>query len=177
MSPRRGGLHGAGRACVACACVLGCATTSTGATDADVARGRQASETGAAIVTTECARCHGRRGQGIADAPAILGPRALPEYARESPPSGIPGVQDPQMAEIEQRTEPAGAKMRLPFRTALDVYNFVSQHNRGPRIRSPQAKAAHDWAAVTFLLAAVGADLPAGGLTADNAGSVPLPHR
>jgi hypothetical protein len=156
---------------------VGCATSSVGATDADLARGRGASQDGAAIVGRECTRCHGQRGQGISDAPAILGPGSMPEYARDNPPSGIPGVQDPQQAQIEQQTNPTGAKFRPPFRTALDVYDFVSRHNRGPRIRSPQAKVAHDWAVVTFLLAADGAQLPAGGLTADTAASVPLPHR
>jgi hypothetical protein len=113
----------------------------------------------------------------VGDAPAILGPGALPEYPRENAPSGMRGVQDLQQAEIEQQTRRTGATLRSPFRNAADVYAFVRNHGRGPRLRSPEVKAAHDWAVVAFLLVAQGAQLPAGGLTADNASAVSIPER
>jgi hypothetical protein len=158
-------------------CSLGCTTSYVGATDAELARGHDVASEGAALFAKECASCHGRRGQGVSDAPAVLGPGALPEYPRDNPASGVPGIQDPQQAEVEQRTRRTGSKLRPPFRTAADLYAFVGGHGRGPRLRSPEARAAHDWTLVTFLMAVQGAQLPAEGLSADNASAVPLPQR
>jgi mono/diheme cytochrome c family protein len=155
----------------------GCATLPVGATDAELAHGDQSAPRGAMVFASECARCHGRRGQGVADAPAILGPGALPEYQRENPGSGVRGLHDPQQMEIEQQTQRTGAKMRRPFRNAWDVYAFVRTHGHGPRFRTPDAKAAHDWAAVTFLMATQGAQLPLLGLTEENASTVTVPQR
>jgi mono/diheme cytochrome c family protein len=156
---------------------LGCASSTFGATDADLARGKEATSGGAALFARECVRCHGRHGEGIADAPAILGPGALPEYPRENPPSGVRGVQDPQQAEIAQQTRRTGALMRGTFRNAWDVYVFVKGHLGTRRFPTPAARDEHDWSLVTFLLAADGAQLPAGGVTADNANSLPVPRR
>ncbi len=36
------------------------------------------------VFTNECANCHGQRGEGLASAPPILGPGALPEYPRDT---------------------------------------------------------------------------------------------
>src|SRR5215203_2324929 len=38
---------------------FGCATGQTGATDADLTRGRDQANPGAAIFVTECSKCHG----------------------------------------------------------------------------------------------------------------------
>jgi hypothetical protein len=86
-------------------------------------------------------------------------------------------VVDPTQAEIDQETHRTGSKLRGPFRTAADLYSFVRVHAIGRRYPTPDAKAAHDWAVVTFLLATQGARLPTGGLTSDNATTVPVPHR
>jgi hypothetical protein len=171
------GLRGAHLACLALGwSFCGCATLSIGATDADLARGLAATSEGARLFGGECARCHGRRGQGIADAPAVLGPGALPEFPRNEGSSGIPGVQDGQQGEIDQRMHRTGAVSRGPFRDASDVYAFVTVH-RGFRFKTPIAKAAHDWALVTFLMAADGAAVPSEGITPDNAGSITLPRK
>jgi mono/diheme cytochrome c family protein len=163
-------------ALIALAGSLACATSSVGATDADLARGRSSTSDGAGLFAGECASCHGRRGQGFRDAPAILGPGALPEYPRDNPTSGMPGVQDLEQAEVDQRTRRAGAGIRAPFRNASDVYGFVSVH-RNPRFKTPAAKASHDWALVTFLMAANGANIPDEGLTPENAGTVTIPRK
>jgi mono/diheme cytochrome c family protein len=155
---------------------LGCATSSLGATDADLARGRSSTSEGAGVYAGECAGCHGRRGQGVGDAPAILGPGTLSEYPRDNPTSGVPGVQDLEQGEIDQRTHRAGAVGRMPFRNALDVYGFVTVH-RSKRFKTPAAKTAHDWAVVTFLMAANGAPIPDQGLTPENAGTVTIPRK
>ena len=78
--------------------------------------------------------------------------------------SGIPGVQDGQQGEIDQRMHRTGAVSRGLFRDASDVQAFVSVH-RGFRFKTPIAKAAHDWALVTFLMAADGAVVPSEGVT------------
>jgi hypothetical protein len=162
--------------CLGLSCAVGCATGSLGATDADLARGQASTSEGATFYAGECARCHGRRGQGIADTPPVFGPGALPEFPRENATTGVPGVQDPQQAEIEQRTRRTGAASRGPFRNAWDLYAFVSVH-RGFRFKTPAAKAAHDWALVTFLMATNGAAIPGVGITPDNASTVTIPRK
>jgi mono/diheme cytochrome c family protein len=163
--------------CLGCTCWLACAVSSIGPTDAELARGRDGAPEGAALFAGQCARCHGRRGEGVADAPAILGPGALPEYPRDQPASGIPGVQDPQQMEIDQQTRRTGSRLRGPFRNAMDVVAFVDAHLREPRLHAGAQKTAQDWAIVTFLMATRGTPIPAGGLTPDNASSVPLLQR
>lgn len=154
---------------------VACGAGALGATDADLARAREATSRGAEVFVKKCVRCHGRHGEGFTDAPPILGRGALPEYPRERPPTGVPGVQDPELQDVEQQTRRTGEGERYPFRTELDVYNFVSTHPRESR-KGP-ARADDDWAVVTFLAAAQGAALPAEGLTPDNADSIPVPRK
>ena len=155
--------------------LLGCGAGAVGATDAELARARDVSSRGGVVFAHDCASCHGRHGEGLAEAPPILGPRALPEYPSERPATGVPGVQDPQQMEAEQQTRRAGSGMRFPFRDVLDVYTYVSTHpglsRRGP------AKANDDWAVTTFLMAVQGAALPDEGVTANNAASMAIPRR
>ena len=89
-----------------------CRVSPLGATDPELERGRSASSRGARLFASECARCHGRHGEGMGDRPAILGPRALPVYAREAPASGIPGVYDLQELQIESQTRRTGPPVR-----------------------------------------------------------------
>lgn len=154
--------------------LLACGAGAVGATDADLARAREVTSRGAVVFVHDCASCHGRHGEGLAEAPPILGPRALPEYPRERPPTGVQGVLDPQLMEAEQQTRRTGSGMRYPFRSVLDVYTYVSTH---PDLsRRGRAKADDDWAVTAFLMAAQGAAFPAGGLSADSAASMPIPR-
>jgi len=153
---------------------LGCAATQTGATTADLARARDQAAQGATTYASECAQCHGQRGEGVGSAPAILGIGALPEYPRSSGP-GDPTITDPQQLQIQMQTRPAGAASRDSFRNAQDLYNFTS--TQMPKAHPGQLKQDSYWAVVSFLLAAQGASLPAGGISPANASSILIPRR
>jgi hypothetical protein len=154
--------------------LLGCAVTQMGATAADLARARDQAAAGATTFAGECARCHGQRGEGLAGAPSLLGRGALPEYPRAGG-SGDPAFIDAQQLQIEMQARPAGAAWRDPFRNAQDLFSFTSTHM--PKEHAGELKQGDYWAVVSFLLAAQGATLPAGGIGPANARSIPIPKR
>ncbi len=154
-------------------CLLGCAATPSGATPVDVARGRSKTAQGADVFANECARCHGPRGEGLAGAPAILGPGALPLYPRENASAGSFAMSDPNQIQIQQNTRPAGAPQRDPFRNAESLYGFVKTHL--PKSRASALKPNDNWDVVTFMLAVQGSNLPPEGVTQSNAGSITIP--
>jgi mono/diheme cytochrome c family protein len=153
--------------------VLGCAATPSGATPVDLARGRSTTAQGAEVFANECARCHGPRGEGLAGAPSVLGPGALPLYPRDNASAGSFAMSDPEQLQIQQQTRPAGAPWRDPFRNAESFYGFVSNHL--PRSRASALKPNDYWAVVTFMLSVQGSNLPSEGVTASNAGSITIP--
>jgi len=155
--------------------LLGCAVTQLGATAADLARAQDQAAAGATTYAAECAKCHGQRGEGLASAPALMGPGALPEYPRNRGGSGDPGFIDGQQLQIEAQARPAGAAWRDPFRNAQDLYSYTSTHM--PQSHAGELKPGDYWAVVNFLLAAQGATLPAGGIGPANASSIQIPRR
>jgi mono/diheme cytochrome c family protein len=164
-----------GSAFVVCGLVgLGCAAVQLGATPADLDRARGQSNRGATVFGSECAHCHGLRGEGVGSAPAILGPGALPEYPRALVGSTDPAQSDPQLLQIEAQARPAGAASRDQFRNAQDLFNFTSTHMpKGNAGRLPRDY----WAVVSFMLAVQGANVPASGLGPANASSILIPAR
>jgi mono/diheme cytochrome c family protein len=154
---------------------VGCATTKSGATPDEIARAHDQSAQGASVFTNECASCHGGRGEGLASAPAILGPGALPEYPRDTGGVGDPTITDPQLIQIQAQTRPAGAPWRDPLRNAQDLYTFTTTHL--PKSRAANLKDADYWAVVSFMLAVQGVSLPSGGIGPSNAPSIPIPKR
>jgi mono/diheme cytochrome c family protein len=155
--------------------LLGCAVTQLGATAADLARAQDQAAAGATTYAAECAKCHGQRGEGLASAPALMGPGALPEYPRNRGGSGDPGFIDGQQLQIEAQARPAGAAWRDPIRNAQDLYSYTSTHM--PQSHAGELKPGDYWAVVNFLLAAQGATLPAGGIGPANASSIQIPRR
>ena len=153
---------------------LGCAATQLGATPAQLAQARGQSEQGASVFASQCAKCHGERGEGIGSTPDVLGPGALPEYPRDSGSGGGP-LTDPQLLQIEAQARPAGAAWRDPFRNAQDLYDFTRTHM--PKGHTGELKPADTWAVVSFILAAQGASLPTGGIGPANASSIQIPRR
>jgi hypothetical protein len=150
-----------------------CAATKLGATDADFAKARAATNTGADVFSQECARCHGEHGEGLAGASPILGPGALPEFPRDSSgPSST--IQDPQQIQIQIQSRPAGAPWRDPFRNVQDLYDFTSGHM--PKSRAAVLKPDDYWAVMTFIVAAQGGQVPPGGINAGNAREIPIPR-
>ena len=165
-----------GGAFVMCGLIgLSCAATQLGATPADLAQARGQFEPGAQLFANECAKCHGQRGEGIGSAPAILGSGVLPEYPRSSLSGSDPALSDPQLLQLEMQSRPAGAAWRDPFHNAQDLFNFTSTHM--PKGRAGDLKPAEHWAVVSFLLAAQGARLPAGGVDPASASAIPIPRR
>jgi cytochrome c len=154
---------------------LGCAATQIGATPDDLARARSQAQQGAMTYGAECASCHGQRGEGLASAPAIMGPGALPEYPRNTGGAGDPTITDPQLIQLQAQTRPQGAAWRDPFRNAQDLYTFTTTHL--PKSRATALTPADYWAVVSFLLAAQGAPLPPAGLEPTNAATVMIPKR
>jgi mono/diheme cytochrome c family protein len=172
----RNSLWSLGRAFIACGLIgLGCAATQLGATTADLTQGRGQSEQGSKVFADNCAKCHGQRGEGVGNAPDVLGPGALPEYPRNTVSSSDPALSDPQMLQLEAQARPAGAAWRDPFRTAQDLFSFTSTHM--PKEHVADLKPAEQWAVVSFMLAVQGANLPAGGIGPANAGSIQIPRR
>jgi cytochrome c553 len=153
---------------------LGCATTQLGAPPEDLSRAREQAGQGATVFANECASCHGQRGEGLANAGAILGSGALPEYPR-SEGVGDPTVTDPQLIQIQAQSRPAGAAWRDPFRNAQDLFTFTLTHL--PKSHATALKDGDYWAVVGFMLAVQGAGLPQGGIGPANAASIPIPKR
>jgi hypothetical protein len=148
-----------------------CASLRLGATDVQLATGHDRAPSGASVFAAECVRCHGQKGEGVAGSFAIFGPGSLPEFPRDT---STAVVSDPQQIMIAQQTRPEGAPWRDPFRNAQDLFNFVKIHL--PKDRTAQMKTDDYWAVVTFIFAVRGADVPAGGINADNARDLPIPR-
>jgi len=152
--------------------VTECAATRFGANEVDLARARGMTARGADLFAKECADCHGQRGEGLAQSPAILGPGALPTYPRDTAGVGSMAINDPEQQRIRQQTRPAGSPWRDPFRTAQDLFDFLKTH---PAKKRADSVSPDDyWALVTFMSAAHGSDVPVGGVNADNSSSVTI---
>jgi hypothetical protein len=147
-----------------------CATTPAGATDANLAKAKNQASQGAGIFARECASCHGERGEGRARAPAIIGFGALPLYPRDS--ASSPAFTDPAQLQIQAQSRPPGVSSRDPFRTAQDLYNYVSTRMPLPKSRVGSLKPEEYWAIINFILTAHGSKVPEGGVTPSNAGGV-----
>jgi hypothetical protein len=164
-----------GAAFVASTPLCACSAQELGATASQLASAQARASLGANRFAGECARCHGASGAGLAGAPAILGPGALPEYPREAAPSGIPGFKDPEQMQIDSLTRHLGVPLRERFRTAEDLLSFLASHRRAER--GVDANGDDGRAIVSFMVAAQGGPLPPEGVTGDNADALAIPHR
>lgn len=151
-----------------------CASTPRGATDANFAKAQSGAAQGWDLFHIQCAGCHGDRGQSTGGAPRIMGPGALPELPAERNYSTDPTSGDPQAIRLKAQTRPAGAPWRDPFRTAQDVYNYVSKEMPLPEKKAGSLKPEEYWAIINFMLLAHGVQLPAEGVTPANAASLKL---
>jgi cytochrome c5 len=159
---------------VLAAAMLGSCAAQYGATDANLARARSGSPSGAALFDRQCAGCHGQRGESASGAPRILGEGALPEYPRARNLNADPATGDPESLRLQAQSRPAGAPWRDPFRTARDLHNYV-QKSMPPSETARAALSPEDyWAIINFMLLAHGVELPPEGVTEKNASSVKL---
>jgi hypothetical protein len=159
---------------ITAAIVGACASAEFGATDANLVRARCGSQRGATLFNQQCAGCHGERGESRTGAPRVLGEGALPEYPRARNTNADPATGDPESLRLQAQSRPQGAPWRDPFRTAKDLHAYVSK-NMPPSEEKRAALTADDyWAIVNFMLLAHGVEVPPGGVTEANAGSVKL---
>jgi hypothetical protein len=103
-----------------------------------------------------------------------MGAGSLPEYPRDT--SVNSSAVDPEELRLRALTRPQGAPSRDPFRTAQDLYAFVSKYMPATKGEAGTLKPEEYWAVANFILVADGAVVPAGGVNAANASSVPVPH-
>jgi mono/diheme cytochrome c family protein len=157
---------------LAAAGIAACAATPLGATETGIQSARQKSPEGSAVFERECAGCHGKRGEGLSAAPSVMGAGALPTYARDPSTSGNIGLQADNQQQDSLR--PPGQQTRQPFRTAQDLFDFVSQWMPKPQARIGSLKPEEYWAVINFMLTAHGVALPPEGVTPANAKSIAI---
>ncbi len=150
-----------------------CSVTPLGATDTGIAQARRAAPAGAELFERECARCHGKRGEGLTISPAVIGAGALAEYPRDDTTSSSPVFATSTQVDHDVAHLPGQSKRR-PFRTAQDVYDYVSLRMPLPKSRAGTLGEGAYWAIVNYLLIAHGLVLPIGGVNAANAKGVAL---
>lgn len=151
-----------------------CSATPLGASEPNLANAQKKAAPGGELYERECATCHGKRGEGMTGAPAVVGVGALQEYPRDKSLSTSPAMSNNAQQQAGDSTRPPGAPSRDPFRTAQDLFNYVSTQMPRPKSRAGALKPDEYWAITSFLLLAHGSAVPEGGLNAGNAASVQI---
>jgi hypothetical protein len=103
-----------------------------------------------------------------------MGVGALPEFPQEQNINADPAAGDPELLRLRAQTRPAGAPWRDPFRTAQDLYHYVSKNMPLPAGKAGSLSSEQYWAIINFMLLAHGVRVPPEGVTAENASSVKL---
>jgi mono/diheme cytochrome c family protein len=173
MSPRTSHLRWLVTGLAATLPLAACSVTPLGATESNLATASQNAAPGAAVYRRECAACHGERGEGLASSPAIMGSGALPMYERDPATSTNPAMQDPA-ERLRTQNLPPGADVRGAFRTAQDLFAYVSREMPLPRSKAGTLKPEDYWAVTNYVLMGHGVAVPAGGVNPSNAASVPI---
>ncbi|HWZ90239.1 MAG TPA: cytochrome c [Polyangiaceae bacterium] len=150
-----------------------CSVTPLGATDTGIAQARAKTPPGADAFDRNCASCHGRRGEGLTTAPAIIGTGALLKYPREDTSSSSPAFATNASAQ-QDTTRVPGQSKRAPFVTAQDVFDYVSTRMPMPKSRAGTLKPEEYWAIVNYMLIAHGVAVPSQGVTQANAKTIDI---
>ncbi len=151
-----------------------CSATPLGASEPNMANAQKKAGPGGDLYQKECAACHGKRGEGLTNAPGVIGAGALPTYPRDQSLSTNPALSNNAQQQAQDSSRPPGAPSRDPFRTAQDLYNYVSTKMPLPKSRAGSLKPEEYWAVTNFMLVAHGSAVPDGGITAANAASVEI---
>jgi mono/diheme cytochrome c family protein len=151
-----------------------CTSTPLGASEPNLANAQQKAGPGGELYQKECAACHGKRGEGLTNAPAIIGSGALPTYPRDQSLSTNPALSNAASQQQQDSSRPPGAPSRDPFRTAQDLFAYTSTKMPLPKSRAGSLKPEEYWAIVNFMLVAHGSAVPDAGITADNAATVQI---
>jgi mono/diheme cytochrome c family protein len=152
---------------------VACSTVPLGATDADLARARDRTAQGADVYERQCAACHGARGEGLADTPAVMGEGALPIQPRNASPAQQYASDEHAPPDVDTSL---ASLTRRAFKTARDVHGYLVQHMPKVRQAEPPPSEAEYWAVVSFLIVANGSDIPPSGVDASNADFVTVPR-
>lgn len=153
---------------------LACSATPLGASEPNLANAQQNAAPGGELYDRECAACHGKRGEGLTNAPAVIGAGALPTYPREQSLSTNPALSSNVQQQAQDSSRPPGAPSREPFVTAQNLYDYVSSKMPLPKSRAGTLKPEEYWAITSFMLIAHGSAVPEGGVTPENASSVKI---
>jgi mono/diheme cytochrome c family protein len=153
---------------------VACASTPRGASDANMAKAQSGAPEGWSLFERNCAQCHGERGESAGRAPRVMGEGALPEFPQEQSMNADPASDDPELLLLRAQTRPAGAPSRDPFRTADDLYRYVSKSMPMPAKKAGSLSADEYWSILNFMLLGHGVRVPPEGVTAANASSVKL---
>jgi mono/diheme cytochrome c family protein len=124
----------------ALALVIGCGGGAAGGPGPDLAGAEKAAPEGSKVYSAECAGCHGKNGEGIGTAPAVMGGHGLAKVGS----------------------------------TAADLFTYIKGNMPLPKKRVGSLSDEQYWAVTAYLAAASGKQLPAGGLTPQNASGVTL---
>jgi mono/diheme cytochrome c family protein len=149
-----------------------CSVTPLGATDSGIAQARTQSAPGANAFDRYCASCHGKRGEGLSGAPAIIGSGALPKYPRDDSSSMINPLYATGANVQQDTTRVPGQSRRGAFLTAQDVYDYVSTRMPLPKNSAGTLKPEEYWAIVNYMLIAHGVAVPSAGVTEANAKTI-----
>ncbi len=151
-----------------------CSATPLGASEPNLANAQKKAGPGGDLYQKECAACHGKNGEGLTNAPGVIGAGALPTFPRDQSLSSNPGINNNAQQGQQDSSRPPGAPSRDPFRNAQDLFGYVSTKMPLPKTRAGTLKPEEYWAIVNFMLLAHGSAVPAGGVTAENAASVEI---
>ena len=148
-----------------------CAGSQLGASDADLELAKSQASQGADVYASSCAQCHGERGEGRGNWPKVIGPGALRVFPRDQANTQFV---DPALLQQQSRNQVPGKASRPPFRTAKDVFDYISTRMPQPPNRAGSLRQEQYWAVLNFMLLAHGLKLPPGGINQGNAASVQL---
>lgn len=147
-----------------------CAVTPYGASDANLEKARSSAERGATLFETQCAACHGERGEGQGGTPAIIGPGALKRYPNEgSLAASTSASSDGQRGALR----PPGPEHGRPeFVSAESLQGYLVHHM--PKIKRQPLSDEDYWSIVEFMLIAHGREVPPEGLSGSNGARVAI---
>jgi mono/diheme cytochrome c family protein len=148
-----------------------CSSTPLGAQPANLAKAN--ATPGAAVFKRSCASCHGEAGEGVSNTPPVMGSTALPLYKRDPATISDPAMQDPA-EQLRQKSLPPGADARGAFKTAADLFKYVSREMPQPKAKAGSLSPEEYWAVINYMLVGHGSAVPEGGVNAGNAASVAI---
>ena len=159
--------------CVSACLLAACSVRPFGASDANLEQAKSNAQRGATLFDAQCAQCHGERGEGRGNVPAIMGPGALKRYPQEDSLSQTTYAgSDGQRGSLRP---PEPAQGRPEFVSAQNLQSYLAYHM--PKIERAPMTDEDYWDVVQFMLIAHGSQVPAEGLSPSNGSKVAIQAR